>query len=339
VILLRRICLPILFIFLCAFSHPAHGFYTWTDEKDVKHFSDTPPPIGDLESLDVRETDSGVRLTEGAQNETETQKHFLWSLETDKNTIYLLGSLHLLTKDSYPLDEEIERAYDDSQKIVFETDLDGLNSPVMQAKIMTLGLYPSDQTLRQNVSEQTYGALEKKVAAAGLTMPAFDRLKPWACGLTLTVMALQRLGFDLSYGIDTTFFQKAKKDGKDRIFLEPVEYQIDLLAKMANGEQELCLRQTLEDLDVVETMAPDMAAAWKTGDVDRLDSIMNSTLKKHPDILDRLLVQRNRKWLSQIENLMDQDHNVLVIVGAGHLVGPQGLPELLRGKGHKVRQR
>ncbi|MDY6954568.1 MAG: TraB/GumN family protein [Thermodesulfobacteriota bacterium] len=337
--LLRRLFIPLFWIFLCAFVQPAYGFYTWTDDKGIKHFSDTPPPIEDLEKFRVRDTDGTFFQPQGPEMESTAAKHFLWSLETDKNTIYLLGSLHLLTKDAYPLAEAMELAYHDCQKIAFETDLDGLNNPIMQAKIMTLGLYPLDQTLRQHVSERTYASLEKKVAEAGLSMALFERLKPWACGVTLTMMTLERLGFDLRYGIDTTFFNRAKKDGKERIFLEPVEYQINLLAHMGKQDQELSLRQILEDLEVVETMAPDMLDAWKAGDVDRLDAIMNATLKKYPDIRDRLLVQRNKKWLSQIENLMDQDDNVLVIVGAAHLVGAQSLVALLREKGYDVTQR
>jgi len=337
--LLRRLCFPIFFIFLCAFVQPAYGFYTWTDDKGIKHFSDTPPPIEDLEKFRVRDTDGTIFEPQGPEIESTPERHFLWSLETDKNTIYLLGSLHVLTKDSYPLAEAIEDAYRQCQKIVFETDIDGLNNPIMQAKIMTMGLYPLDQSLRQHVSEKTYAALQKKVAEAGLSMAVFERLKPWACGATLTIMALERMGFDLRYGIDTTFFQRAKKDGKERNFLGPVEYQINLLANMGEQDQELSLRQTLEDLEVVETMAPDMLRAWKTGNLDRLDAIMNATLKKYPDIHDRLLVQRNLKWLSHIENLMNQEDNVLVIVGAAHLVGPRSLVALLRQEGYKVTQR
>ncbi|MDY6987065.1 MAG: TraB/GumN family protein [Thermodesulfobacteriota bacterium] len=337
--LLRRLLFPIFWIFLCTFVQPVYGFYTWTDEEGVKHFSDTPPPAEDLEKFPVRDTDGTTFEPQRPEPQSSPQRHFLWSVETNKNTIYLLGSLHVLTKDSYPLAEAIENAYHHCQKIVFETDIDGLNNPIMQAKVMTLGLYPLDQSLRQHVSEKTYAALEKKVAEAGLSMAVFERLKPWACGVTLTIMALERLGFDLRYGIDTTFFQRAKKDEKERIFLEPVEYQINLLANMGKQDQELSLRQTLEDLEVVETMAPDMLRAWKTGNVDGLDAIMNATLKKYPDIHDRLLVQRNLKWLSQIEHLMNQDDNVLVIVGAAHLVGAQSVVAHLRGKGYRVTQR
>jgi uncharacterized protein YbaP (TraB family) len=270
---------------------------------------------------------------------SDTGRHFLWSMQTSKNTVYLLGSVHFLRSDAYPLAQAIERAYDDSPKVMFEADLDAVNDPAVQTKTMTLGLYLDGQTLQQNLSDQTYKRLKERVAVAGLPMAQFDYFKPWLAAVTLTVIELQKLRFDPSYGVDAYFFGKAKKDGKKRIFLEPVEYQLDLFATMGEQDQESFLRQTLEDLKVLETMASDMVNAWQGGDVDSLDAIMNMSFQEHPDIYDRIMVERNKKWVSQIEGLINQEENVLVIVGAGHLVGNQSLLQLLKERGHKIEQK
>ena len=269
----------------------------------------------------------------------KTKKHFLWSMQTKKNTIFFLGSVHVLKSDAYPLAPQIERAYEDSRKVVFETNMDEANDPGVQTKMMTLGLYMDGQTLKENVSKETYKMLEEKVVAAGIPMASFDRFRPWFCALTLSVMELQKLGFDPSYGIDTYFFNKGKKDGKEIIPLESAEYQLNLFAKMAEREQESFLRETLEELDVTETMASDMVNAWKAGDVDKLASIMKMSFKEHPDIYDRFVIRRNKNWISKIESLMNQDDNVLVIVGAGHLVGAKSLLDILKAKGYKIEQR
>jgi uncharacterized protein YbaP (TraB family) len=278
-----------------------------------------------------------VYATQSVQ--AETGKHFLWSIQTAKNTVYLLGSVHFLRSDAYPLADTIERAYDDSQKIMFEADLDAMKDPALQTKMMTLGLYLDGQTLRQNIPEETYKVLEEKVVAAGLPMAQFDHFRPWFAAVTLTVIELEKLRFDPSYGVDAYFFGKAKKDGKQRIFLERAEYQLDLFAKMSKRDQESFLKQTLEDLKVLETMASDMVNAWQTGNADTLDAIMNMGFKEHPDIYDRMIVQRNKKWVAQIEDLMNQEENVLVIVGAGHLVGNQSVLQLLKQRGRKIEQR
>lgn len=267
------------------------------------------------------------------------RKTFLWSIETGKNTVYLLGSLHILKNDSFPLGVEIEDAYIDSKKIVLETDLDSINNPEFQAKMITLGLYPEGQTLAQNVSRETYRLLEKKLVAVGLPVAHFNRFRPWVSALALTFMEFQRLGFDPSYGIDTHFFNKAKKDGKEIIVLETMDYQLGLFTKMGKAEQESFLRQALKDLEVIDTMASEMVSSWKTGDVDKLNSIIKSSFKAHPGIYNRFIIQRNKRWISRIEDLMRQDENVLVIVGAGHLVGTESILELLKKKGYKIVRR
>ena len=272
-------------------------------------------------------------------SEAKTNKNFLWSIETEKNTTYLLGSIHLLKSDSFPLSKGIEDAYGACKKIVFETDIDGTQNPAFQTKMLTLGLYSSGQTLKQNLSKQTYASLKKKAVTAGLSMAQLDRFRPWLCAVTLTAIELQRLGFDPNYGIDMYFFDKAKKDGKEIIFLETVEYQLKAFSEMAERDEESFLRQTLKDLEVIETMFSDIVESWKTGDVDKLESIMKISFKDHPDIYHRLVIQRNKEWITQIENLMKQDDNVLVIVGAGHLAGTENILELLKKKGHKIRQR
>jgi uncharacterized protein YbaP (TraB family) len=275
----------------------------------------------------------------GERLQTDTGKHFLWSLQTKKNTVYFLGSVHVMKSDAYPLAPEIERAYEDSKKIVFETDVDEASDPAVQAKMMTLGLYINGQTLKENVSEETYKLLEEKAVAAGIPMASFDRFRPWFCALTLSVMEFQKLGFLPTYGVDTYFFTKAKKAGKEIIPLESTEFQLNLFAEMVDLQQESFLRQTLEELEVIATMASDMVDAWTAGDLDKMDSIMKMSFKEHPDIYNRFVVERNKKWISKIEHLINQDGNAMVIVGAGHLVGTKNLLDLLRAKGYRIEQK
>jgi uncharacterized protein YbaP (TraB family) len=169
-------------------------------------------------------------------------------------------------------------------------------------------------------------------------MATFERFKPWFCALTLGVMEIQRLGFDPAYGIDTHFHNKAKSDGKEIMGLESPEYQIDLFATMDDKDQEALLRQTLEELEVVGAMATEMVEAWKNGDVNKLDAIMKLSFKDYPDMYDRFVVTRNRNWVSIIDALAGQNKNVLVVVGAAHLVGKDSVLNLLKAKGYKIEQ-
>jgi len=276
--------------------------------------------------------------TASAQGSAQQKKDFLWSVKTDKATIYLLGSVHLLKSDSYPLDKNIEAAYRDCPKVVFETDIGGMNTPAVQEQMMALALYPEGQTLKQNISPETYSMLEKKVIEVGLPMDQFNHLRPWMCALTLDGIEFMKMGFDPQYGVDRYFFEKAKKDGKETLFLETLKFQIELLAELNGKEGDAFLRQTLKELEVIETLLPDMVNAWKNGDTTRFGAVMAMSYNDLPEIYDRFLAQRNKAWVEAIERLIGQGGNAFVVVGAGHLVGPDNLLQLLKDRGYTVEQ-
>ena len=268
----------------------------------------------------------------------DSAKSCLWSVQSETNTIYLLGSLHVLKPDAYPLATAIENAYAASQKIVFETDLAAMADPAVQMKMLTAGLYPEGQSLFQNLSAGTRQMLEKKIAELGLPAESFARFKPWFMAVTLGMLELQRMGFNPAYGIDMYFYGKAKQNEKTIGSLEPIDYQLDLLSNMNAQNQNSFLEQTLKDLELVTELAEDMVKFWQAGESDKLFRLLFKSFKDHPQIYDRLLVQRNQKWVTQIQALLQEADTTLVIVGAGHLVGPDSVVALLEKKGYTVNQ-
>ena len=266
-------------------------------------------------------------------------KSCLWEVETSTNTIFLLGSLHVLKSSAYPLAAEIDRAYAASQRLVFETDIGAMMEPAVQAKMLELGVYPEGQNLYQNISASTRQALEKKLNDLGLPAAHFSRFKPWFLAVTLTTLELQRLGFNPLYGIDLHFYNKAKSDEKELAYLESVGYQLDLLGKMSLQDQRSFLNQTLKDLEIAAQLADDMLTAWQNGDADKLFELLFKSFEDYPGIEDRLLIRRNQDWLQKIEKILKESKITMVVVGAGHLVGPNSLIELLRQRGYRVKQR
>ncbi len=262
----------------------------------------------------------------------------LWTVNTQSNKIYLLGSLHLLKPNAYPLAAAIENAYADSRAIIFETDIAALQTPGVQAKLLELGIYPAEQNLLQNLDGNTRQQLEKKMSEIGLPLEQFSRFKPWFVALTLTTLELQRMGYNPNYGIDVYFFNKASADGKEIGFLEPAAFQINLLGNMAEQDQYDFLSQTLNDLEVVNELAGDLVKSWKDGDADKLHELLSKSFRDYPHLHDRLLIQRNKNWVEQIEGALRKNINVLFVVGAGHLVGPESVVDLLKNKGYQVKQ-
>ena len=267
-------------------------------------------------------------------------KHCLWLVETPQDkAVFLLGSLHVLKSDVYPLAKAINEAYSLSQKVVFETDLAAMMDPAVQGKMMSMGLYPEGQTLFQNISNEMQSSLKKKMTNLGMPLEHFARFRPWFLAVTLTLMELQRLGFSLEYGIDIHFYGKAGMDNKEIGFLEPVDFQLELLGTMNARDQKAFLGQTLKDLDVAAQMADDMLKYWKKGDVKNLYAVLFKSFEDYPQIENRLLRRRNIEWVKKIEGMMAEDKNIFIIVGAGHLIGPGSVVALLKEKGYRVMQK
>jgi uncharacterized protein YbaP (TraB family) len=268
----------------------------------------------------------------------ETTRHSLWMVETEQNRIYLLGSLHVLKKESYPLPEAVEKAYLESPVVVFEADVDELNDPSLAQTLIAKGLYPEGVTLQDALPEDLYDELWGAVSKAGLDMKQVERMKPWLCSLQLASVELDAAGFKPKYGVDNHFFERAKEDEKERIYLETAEYQLDLLSNLSKPLQEELLAQTLQELDQIKTVATEMQSAWRAGEVERLEQLMLESFEEYPKLRGRLLTRRNRNWIPEIEKLMTRDEDCLVVVGTLHLIGEKSVVSLLREKGYEVVQ-
>lgn len=269
---------------------------------------------------------------------SEANKSCLWEIKTDRNSVYLLGSLHLMKKEAYPLSRAIENAYDNSEIIVFETDLDAMNEPAFQLKMMSAGMYPEGNTLSKNLPEKTYLLLKERLKELNLPVKNFDSFKPWFCATVISIAELKKHGFDPAFGIDNYFFSKAKQDSKKRFFFETGEFQLNLFTAMEELNQTLFLEQTLKDIEIIETMFPEIVKCWENGDTKNLALIINKSLMEYPEIYERFIIKRNNNWLSRIESFTEKGEDVLIIVGTGHLVGGEGIVELLKNKGYKLKQ-
>jgi uncharacterized protein YbaP (TraB family) len=266
-------------------------------------------------------------------------KNTLWQVRAGENTLYLLGSLHVLKKDSYPLPPLMEEIYIASDAVVFETDMDEMDTPAMQKKIVNYGRLPAGQTLQQQLSPPTWQLLQQEMAKLKIPAEKVRQMKPWLCALTLTVTDLERLGFLAEYGLDEHFYARAKQDKKKIIPLESVDFQLSLFYSQSRHEQEEFLMQTLTDLQAADALSGEMESAWKNGDGEQLYSLIAKSFAGYPKQYKRLVLQRNKNWLPVLEKILKRDQVTLVVVGAGHLVGPGSVVDLLRRKGYLVVQR
>lgn len=265
-------------------------------------------------------------------------KHFLWSVQSKSNTVYVLGSLHLLNKDSYPLGDAYEEAFKDSEIIVFEVDPGELDKPETIKMVLSKAALEKGKTLQDTVSPETYELAKDELKELGVDINMFANTKPWFLAVTATILKLSKMGFNPEYGVDQYFYNKAKDSGKEVRGLETAEFQIDLIASLGEKYQDDILLHTLKDLDVIELELGSLIDSWNRGDENEFQELILRSYGEYPLVYDKLIVNRNRSWLGEIESYLRGDKNYLVVVGAGHLVGQEGLIKLLSNKGYVVEQ-
>ena len=267
------------------------------------------------------------------------KKNFLWKVEDGNGAMaYLLGSMHVLTPEFYPLRPAIEQAFVASKTLVEEVDLDEMSDPVQMMGALAKAMLTDGRTLDQLVAPATFAEVKRRAEKAGLPLLAMQRMKPWLAAITLMAPTLQAAGFRAELGVDRHFFDRAKTAGLKTQALETLAYQLDRFDQLAPKLQEDMLKATLEDLDTQVANVGALAKAWAAGDAKGIEVLLLGAFLESPELYDRLLVERNRNWIATVESCLQQKSACFVVVGAAHLVGPHGVPTLLEKKGYKVTQ-
>ncbi|MEO7157747.1 MAG: TraB/GumN family protein, partial [Vicinamibacterales bacterium] len=194
------------------------------------------------------------------------------------------------------------------------------------------------KTLDQVIAPDVYAEVKRRAEKAGLPMMAIQLMKPWLVSITLMAPTLQAAGFKPELGIDRHFYDRAVASGMKRQALETMTYQLDRFDQMSPKLQEDLLKSTLEDLDKEVESVKEMAEAWGFGNVAAMEKMTLAGLKDSPELYSRLLVERNNNWIPRVESCLKLRAGCFIVVGAAHLVGPDGLPSLLAKKGYKVTQ-
>src|SRR5262245_55301434 len=264
-------------------------------------------------------------------------KSFLWRVQSDKSNIYIFGSVHFLKKEKYPLNKTIKKAFYSTHKLVLENDLKSEDAGAIQGVTLEKGIN-RDRTLQQSVSLDTYSLAKKRAQELGIDIRALSPLKSWVVALTMTALQLQKLGFDPNYGVDRYLAERAVKSGKEIVGLETVAFQIGLVDQLAEIDQESMLRQSLKEMDLFDKGLDQIVRAWSTGNVTTLERLLLSGMREYPAVYQTIIVDRNRRWVRQIEKMIEQGESALIAVGAAHLVGKDGVIELLRARGYIVEQ-
>lgn len=262
----------------------------------------------------------------------------VWVIEKNGFRVYLGGTFHLLTGEDYPLPRGFDLAYDRAAVIVLETDIGALKNPAVSQRMMRELSYSDGRNLSHDLSAETYRKVESFFTDRGIPMSQIAGFRAGMVSMMMTIVELQRLGF-AGVGVDEFFYDRAQTDGKERGQLESVDAQIAFLANMGKGREDVLLAYTLEDMTRLPRFWADLKAAWRAGDMAGLDAIANTPFRAgFPAIYEQLVVNRNNAWLPQIIRMLDSETVELVLVGAMHLAGDDGLLHQLALRGYRVEQ-
>ena len=262
----------------------------------------------------------------------------VWKVEKDVNLMFIGGSMHVLTADDYPLPSAFETAYQQSGRIVFETDLAKMESPQIRQYMLATLSYSDGRNLQQVLREDTYRSVAEFFSTRGVPMASVENFKPGMVATVMAMVELQRLGL-VGVGVDSYFNQRADSDLKAKGYLETVEEQIDFIANMGSGREDDMLAYNLADLENLPSVWQSMNQAWRSGDLLALEETSAAPLRDDfSEIYQALLIDRNNAWMPQIEAMAKTAEVEFVLVGALHLVGSDGLLAMLVSRGYTVTQ-
>ena len=273
----------------------------------------------------------------------DTSPSFLWEVSSDTNTVYILGSVHVATADIYPLAEAIENAYEVADYLVVEIDTNAVSTSEMTTLLMEKGMYPSGESLRDNVSDDLYSRLSQRLReldSRGLLLSSMNLFEPWVVATTITELDYMELDYEVEYGIETHFLDKAEADGKDILELESAEFQLDIFDSMSYELQIIMLEDAVDN-PVTEDVMEALFEAWSTGDTIKMEQMVFEGIEEDENyrIFSNIIIdERNFQMVDKIEQYLQDDETCFVVVGAGHLVGENGIINLLDSKGYTVQQ-
>jgi uncharacterized protein YbaP (TraB family) len=264
-------------------------------------------------------------------------RHFLWTVKSGTRTLYLAGSLHALSPDVYPLPEAYDRAFAAADTLVEEVDLATMQTLDTGMAALTRGLLTGGRTLESVVGRETWTALSAHAERYGMPAHLLQPFEPWMAVMMLSAFGTQQAGLDPSLGLDQHFYDRARAARKPVRGLETVDSQLARLDALPDSVQVQLLRATLAGLDTEQRQLASLVAAWRTGDHATIERMTLKDLAAQPAIYRTLIVERNHNWLPALDACL-VGRTCFVVVGAAHLVGPDGLLALLRQKGYTIAQ-
>lgn len=296
--------------------------------------------VGDATGYEVRwdaKTRTVLLISKGTETAKTGGKGFMWEVENNGNTVYLVGSIHIADNSFYPLRPEFEEAFAEADYLGVEIDLSKAAGEAQQKMVMDMGMYQDGSTLKDHISGETYAKLGKILQQSGMKPDALDAFKPWVVETTISSLKSVKAGYEAAAGIDLYFIQKAIERKIPVVELESYESQLSMFNGFSKELQEKNLNNALDNFDVLDDGVDKMAEMWKTGNDEQLLELTNS-MAAEPEYNKAMLIDRNEKMAEKIDGYLKngKKEEYFIVVGAAHYLGEHGIVKLLQDKGYAV---
>ncbi|NUU73916.1 TraB/GumN family protein, partial [Paenibacillus xylanilyticus] len=266
--------------------------------------------VGDATGYEVNwdaKTRTVLLVSKGTETAAKTgSRGFMWEVESNGNTVYLVGSMHIADDSFYPLPEEFEEAFAESDFLGVEVDVSKGADEAQQRLVLDLGTYKDGTTLKDHVSSETYTKLGDVLKKNGLEPNALDAFKPWVVESTLASLKAATAGYEASAGVDLYFIQKAIERKLPVIELESYESQLGMFNDFSKELQEETLSATLDNFDVLDSSVDQMAEMWKTGNDEQLLDFTNN-FSDNEEYNKAMLIDRNIGMVDKIDGYLKSD--------------------------------
>lgn len=260
----------------------------------------------------------------------------MWVVSDADSEITLYPTIHILPQDTQWQSDEMKRRLLDAEEIWFEIIPGSESDPSLQAMTMRLGIEPGS-SLSEKLTQDEVIKLKTTIAPLGMPFEAVDQMRPWMASTMVSLAALVQNGFDPNSGVEKQLSKMTA--GKTVRALESAEDQLNMLASIPEDMQVDMLKETLGDLDETVEMLGELVEDWSVGDIEDLeDELIDEMKAEMPDAYNLIFTARNKNWADQIEIEMKGSGTDFIAVGAGHLVGDDSVPAMLKSRGYSVKR-
>lgn len=273
---------------------------------------------------------------------TAAHSQLLWKVTDNNNgkTSYVFGTHHFAPLSLLDSIKGLDAALQNADKVYGELDMQAAMDPSAMMGMQQMIMAPADSTIDKILTAKQLADLNMAWAKYGtdeVPMEALYMLKP--AGLSTQLAALMSAkvlpDMNVGQGIDNELQVRARKAGKQVAGLETMEFQTNMLLGDPISKQAEDLMETIEDIDAEAGKLVRLTNAYLAQNYKDIETICAESVLKNPESAEKMIISRNNNWMKQLEPEM-KNTNLLVVVGAGHLVGDKGILNQLKQAGYTV---